>query len=320
MELALESREGRMSANSRSVAILVPTYNSRATIADTLRSLLEQSRMDLLSAVYLADDASSDDTIDIAIRTWTNSDIPLRVLRADRNGGERRNVNRAMKEIADATEWVLILHSDDIAKPHWLDQIYLAIEEANEAVASICSSYDVFFLDGSIDPGEEKPGRSVEYILGTPEAIRSTLLRGCWWHISGCAIRTAAFFQIGSFVEDLPQMGDWEWLLRCLRSRRAVLYIPRTLILYRQHYFSVSSASFRVHRDVRESFRIIRDHAGFLSVLDILTLYRQRFVTLAQRAGISLVRRQFNRAGTAFALMAAAPWIALQTVAARRQR
>jgi GT2 family glycosyltransferase len=145
-------------------------------------------------------------------------------------------------------------------------------------------------------------------------------LRGCWWHISGVAIRARAFLKVGEFSQDFPHMGDWEWLIRSLRAQQSVLYIPRALILYRQHQASVSSASFRVHRDVRDSFHIIRDNARYLSATDILKLYRERFVALGKRAAVSLVRRHFNRAGVALALMAAAPWIALQAVAGRRQR
>jgi GT2 family glycosyltransferase len=195
-----------------------------------------------------------------------------------------------------------------------------AIETADEKVASICSSWDVLFPDGSIDGGEENPDRGIEYISGTPESIRSTLLSGCWWHISGSAIRASAFLTVGEFSEDFPHMGDWEWLIRSLRAQQSVLYIPRALILYRQHQASVSSTSFRVHRDVRDSFRIIRANATYLSATDILKLYRERFVALAKRAAVSLVRRHFSRAGSALALMAATPWIAMQAVAARRQR
>jgi GT2 family glycosyltransferase len=111
-------------------------------------------------------------------------------------------------------------------------------------------------------------------------------------------------------------MADWEWLLRCLRAGRDVFYIPRSLILYRQHEASVSSSSFRVHRDVQESFQIIHENARYLSSPDVASLYGRRFVALARRAGISLARRDFERARAALALMAKAPWNALRSVLA----
>lgn len=302
------------------LAIVVPTYNSSATIADTLRSLLEQTRLNAVSAVYLADDGSNDGTLDLALRIWTRSDVPLRPLVAGRNMGQWQNVNRAIAEIGRINQWILILHSDDIAKPEWLDQMCNAIETADEKVASICSSWDVLYPDGSVDGGEENPDRGIEYISGTPESIRSTLIRGCWWHISGGAIRARSFLTVGEFSQDFPHMGDWEWLIRSLCAQQSVLYIPRALILYRQHQASVSSTSFRVHRDVRDSLHIIRDNARYLSAAEILKLYRERFVALGKRAAVSLVRRHFKRAGAALALMAAAPWIAMQAVGVRRQR
>jgi hypothetical protein len=36
------------------------------------------------------------------------------------NLGERANLNRAVASISEPYDWLLILHADDIVKPHWL--------------------------------------------------------------------------------------------------------------------------------------------------------------------------------------------------------
>lgn len=299
-----------------SIVVLIPTYNSSSTIAETLGSVLRQSRLDAVSALYVSDDGSRDDTVDVALRAWDRTDVRLHVLKRERNLRQWGNVNRALADVGSRADWIAILHGDDIAKPNWIEEMLTAIRRAPNSVASVCSSWDVLYPSGAVETGEDNPAKGIEHIRGTPEAIRSTLLRGCWWHISGACIRSEAFREIGEFAEDLPQMADWEWLLRCLRAGRDVFYIPRSLILYRQHEASVSSFSFRVHRDVQESFQIIHQNARYLSSSDIASLYGRRYVALARRAGISLARRDFERARAALALMAMAPWSALRTVLA----
>src|SRR5919106_1579541 len=100
------------------IAILIPSFNSADTIGPTLESVQAQGDgLRHIFALYLADDCSRDHTIAIAEASW-KATVPLHVLKGERNLGERGNVNRAM-ELAEreSVDWVLLLHSDDIAKP-----------------------------------------------------------------------------------------------------------------------------------------------------------------------------------------------------------
>jgi glycosyltransferase involved in cell wall biosynthesis len=243
------------------VVIVIPAYNSASTIGETLRSIAACTADPSLTAVYLADDASTDDTCKVAEAAWTGN-VPLIVRRAEKNSGERRTVNRMFSEIAAECDWALILHADDLAKPDWLVTMVRLMKQAGERTASVCSSYDLLHEGGRIEAGEEIADAGTRVIEGNSAAVVDTLIRGCWWHISGCAIRLSAFKAIGGFHEEMPQRGDWEWLLRALSKGYAIEYAPRTLTLYRLHGASVSSVSFRTFRDVRET-------------LDVLRLYRE---------------------------------------------
>jgi hypothetical protein len=173
------------------------------------------------------------------------------------------------------------------------------IDAAHAATASICSSYDGLRPDGRIVPGEEEPGRAVELIEGTRAAVRSTVLRGCWWHISGCAIRLAAFMELGGFREHMPQLGDWDWLLRALSRGHAIEYIPRTLLLYRLHASSVSSESFRKDRDITEWVEIVARYREYLSQRDLVRAHAYQAVTCARRAGRGMIRGDAARVARA---------------------
>jgi GT2 family glycosyltransferase len=278
------------------IAILIPSFNNADTIGPTLDSVQAQrTGLACISAVYLADDWSQDNTIAVAEASWRAA-IPLRVLKAQRNQGQWENVNRAMElAVRESVDWVLLLHSDDIAKPNWLQMMVSRMEGCSQSVGSICSSWDTFLPDGSVIPGENNPSRPVEVIAGNTRAVRGTLLRGCWWHISGCAIRVRAFEDIGGFDLKFAQMGDWEWLLRCLHRGWSIEYIPRTLILYRAHHGSVSSKSFKVDRDIRESLGIIRQYSSLLTSRELLFLHLRRGAFATRRMGRSLAQFQMHR-------------------------
>jgi len=296
-------------------AVLVPTYNSAATLGETLQSLLAQD-MSSVDAVYLADDGSADSTLEIARRIW-QSDTPLIVLGQQRNQGQWRNVNEAMRQMPGHLEWIHILHSDDLAKSRWLSTMVQQIDRADPTVGTVCSSWDNLNGDGSIVAGEDEPARPAVHVDGSAEAIRSTLLKGCWWHISGCAIRLQAFRDVGEFAEHLAQSSDWAWLLRCLRQGWGVDYIPQTLIVYRQHAASVSNTSFRDHRDVVESFEIVQSFAAYLTLRDVCQWHAARARALISRLGRSLLNRNIDRARKALVLLLRIPARIGDTLASR---
>src|SRR3977135_3258123 len=98
------------------VAILIPSYNSAKTIAATLDSIQAQAtNLVNITAVYLADDYSSDESVLVAVSTWKSA-IPLKVLKGECNLGERGNVNRTLNLLRTELDWILLLHADDLAK------------------------------------------------------------------------------------------------------------------------------------------------------------------------------------------------------------
>ena len=62
-------------------------------------------------------------------------------------------------------------------------------------------------------------------------------------------------------------MGDFEWLLRCLKLGYDIEYIPRTTMLYRMHSSSVSSNSFRRGQDLIERLELFGSYRqeGYLT-------------------------------------------------------
>lgn len=280
-----------------SIAILIPAYNAAATIVATIESIQAQPvGLDSIHSIYIADDASSDETVAIARHAWKRTLPRLHVLESSHNRGERINSNQALTALKNnGIEWVLILHADDLAKPTWLEMMLARIDTCASDVGSICSSWDTSWEDGRIEPGEDDPIRSIVYVKGSDATVCHTLLQGCWWHLSGCAIRLHSFETIGGFHPQLPQMGDWEWLLRCLKDGWTIAYIPQTLLIYRQHNTSVSAQSFRIDRDIRERLLIIRRYRSILGQRRFIAQHVRYIQWVIWRIGRAILNRSPER-------------------------
>jgi glycosyltransferase involved in cell wall biosynthesis len=271
------------------VAVVVLSHNRAEGILETLDSLRAQDEFEQhVEAVYLADDCSTDNTVAVAKAAWAGEKLPLHVVQPPRNLGTYGNTNHAIERVRASHDWVLCLHDDDIAKPHWVRTLAARVRGCAASVASVSSSWDLLFPDGSREAGEDDLDRPVEVVASGGAAVRSTVLRGCWWHFSGCALRTSAVDAVGPFDAGLPQCADWDWLLRCLAGGWDIEYVPRTLIGYRQHGTSVSSQSFLTHRDILENLIVADRYGQYLTPSDVWR-FHMRLETFVGRRGVRAV-------------------------------
>lgn len=246
-----------------------------------------------VSAVHVVDDCSTDGSADVARASWTSAPI-LNVFSFRENCGQWPATNFGIEALAAEADWTLILHADDVVKENWISLYIEALNVLPEGVASVCSSYDVWYPDGGrISAGEEYPNKPAVLVPGSRSEVRETLKRGCWWHISGCAIRNKSFAAIGPFNAELPMLGDWDWLLRALSSGYGVWYLPRSTMLYRQLPTSVSGTSFRIARDLRDRLQILENYfnQGYLTQRELRAYQRAVLRLLARRSLVRMARR-----------------------------
>ena len=279
----------------KDIAIIVPAYNASGTVRETLESIQnQQSGLDRCACIVVADDHSTDETSAVAQSCWA-CNVPLTVSRNEKNWGERTTTNAAVCALPDTVQWFFLLHADDVAKPNWLEVLLRGIDQAQSRTIAFTASYDVLYADGKVVPGENfGEGRKIN-IEGTPSNVLGTLKKGCWFKISSSAIRVSAFRALGGFVPDMPQLGDWEFVLRSLREGWTIEYIPLCLSFYRQSLRSVGSQSIRAHRDVKESLVILERFGEFLSPRDMAGFHVLYLYWLARRAVASVIRGDFER-------------------------
>jgi glycosyltransferase involved in cell wall biosynthesis len=275
---------------SKRIVILVPAYRCEVTIIETLESIQKQERLlENVQRVVIAEDGSRDRTAEVARAVW-HSPVELQILERRFNCGEYASVNNAVEQFAADSEWFLIMHADNIAKPGWLSTFLDRVEKATDDVGLIGSSYDSFRDDGPIRPGENETPDRVVTIAGTKDAVADTLINGCWWHISSCAIRVATFLRVGGLPKVMQLKGDWDFMLRVLADGWSIEHVPRSLMLYRDNPVGSSSISFRRHVDIWETMTVVGRFNWAMTGTSSAMIHGRHFWYLIRRAVGCLVR------------------------------
>jgi glycosyltransferase involved in cell wall biosynthesis len=283
------------------VAVLILSYNDSATIAETVRSVVQQRRRPELAAILLADDASRDDSV--ARAHAAAGDAQLHVLPTPQNFGPWPNLNRSLHYAGTLADWALILHADDIAKEGWLDALWTRIDRCGEEVATISTSWDMLFGEDVHNTGEDHDDE-VRVIKGSRAAVHDTLLSGCWWKISGAAVRTRAFAQIGDFDSSVPQCADWDWTMRALDQGWSIEYIPRVHTIYRQHAATMSTAALRTDLDIRDAITVLDRFGHTLGKRELVGYHAQRGKYALRRMARGLLKGDARRVATSLRTMA----------------
>lgn len=98
------------------VSIIMPSYNTAAYIAESIRSVLAQTYSNW--ELIIVDDCSTDDT-DAVVAPFL-ADARVRYLKNDVNSGAAISRNRALREAKG--EWIAFLDSDDLWHPEKLEK------------------------------------------------------------------------------------------------------------------------------------------------------------------------------------------------------
>jgi len=124
----------KTSAAVGGIAVVIPSYNRKHLILDSLESVANQTL--LPDKVFLVDDGSSDGTQQV-VEEWKQSRAPgfdlVYIYQSNAGPGAARN--RGIQEAA-GYNWVALLDSDDVWHPEHLYRLVEAILEHPDAVAA----------------------------------------------------------------------------------------------------------------------------------------------------------------------------------------
>ena len=103
-----------------SVSVIIPAYNSANTIVRALQSVVAQTRAPL--EIIVVDDASTDNTREVAANFASTSSIPLRVITQSSNGGPSAARNTGWDTASG--DYIAFLDADDQWHPRKIELQY----------------------------------------------------------------------------------------------------------------------------------------------------------------------------------------------------
>ena len=192
------------------ITIITVCRNARATLADTLESVVSQTTFQDYEHIVI-DGASTDGTLDII-----RSHSPRLVFwSSEPDGGIADAMNKGIA--AASGDYILFLHADD----------YLAARESLEMAASrMANGADIYAFD---------------ILFQTASGRQRKKPRGATWYMNfktgflhqGCLCRRDLFDRIGGFDTNYSIAMDYEFFLRAVQRGASVEYVPKALSVMR---------------------------------------------------------------------------------------
>jgi len=216
------------------IAVVILNWNGRQLLEEFLPSVATYSPQ---ATIYLADNASTDDSIDYVHKNFPT----IQILRNSENGGYAKGYNDALKRLDE--ELFLLLNNDVAVTNNWLEPILEAFRNDPNLVAA-----QPKILDYKKPEYFEYAGAAGGFIdrLGYPfcrgrifdhvEKDQGQYDDTCsifWATGAALVVRSAAFRTIQGFDEDLfahQEEIDLCWRLQSLGG--SVRYIPQSMVYH----------------------------------------------------------------------------------------
>lgn len=246
------------------VVVVVVAYNRRELLAQCLDGLADQTVA--LHGAVVVDNASTDDSADLAAAHRLGTTTPLEIVRMPANtggaGGFAAGMARALAAFPDA-QWIWLMDDDTVPTPSALAELLKAASAYPGQPALLASR--AVWRDGT------------EHPMNRPRT-RPLLSRRLHAHAEaagGRQVRTASFVSIlvdarAVREEGLPQAAyflwndDFEFTARILR-RRVGLYVPGSVVRHLTRALGDSDADpgERFRFEVRNKLWTFRYSPGF---------------------------------------------------------
>lgn len=224
------------------VSIIMPAYQSEATIEESIRSVLAQTYT--LWELIVVDDGSTDYTSAIVNRLAT-TDERIRLITLERNQGVSAARNHAVN--SSNGKWIAFLDSDDVWLPNKLERQLLLAEKTSA----------VFLYTGAcvIDKSSKKTGR----VFSVPSAVSyRSLLVSTDLICSTIVMRKELFLRHPMERSDLHE--DYICWISILREGYTAQGIQEPLVLYRIAENSKSGNKFKSAKMMWQTYRHIGLH------------------------------------------------------------
>ncbi len=226
------------------VSVIVPNYNYAHYLPERLVSIINQTVTP--REIIFLDDASSDNSIEVARHILEQSSIPFTIIRNETNAG---TYQQWLRGIAEANgEFIWIAEADDICEPDTLATLAAAMQDGRVVIAycqskridenGIVTAPDNLHHTNELDP---ERWRKNYRELGVREVVDYLVYRNTMPNASACLLRRSAIGDIEKELSRARFCGD-RLLYAHLLRHGDVSYIARPLNSFRRHSGTVTAS------------------------------------------------------------------------------
>jgi GT2 family glycosyltransferase len=203
------------------VAVVIPTWNRSALLAEVLADLGRQTYP--IERVIVVDNGSTDDSAAVARRAGAD------VLALAANAGFAAAVNRGVQEAG--SEWIAVLNNDVALEPDWLEKLMARLGEGTWfATGKLLDASAHERIDGSFDAicrggcaWKCGHGRLDSQLWNQPTRIQLA-------PFTAAVFRADLFRRVGLLDEQFESyLEDVDFGLRCAEQGLSGLYVPEAI-------------------------------------------------------------------------------------------
>ena len=241
------------------VSIITPSFNSEKFIADTIRSVQNQTHLNW--EMIIVDDCSTDKTLSI-IQDFIANDNRIHFFRLDKNSGAGIARETALSKAQG--NYIAFLDADDLWKPSKLEK-QLQFLKDNSAPFTF-SFYDCM----------DEEGNSLNKRVEAPRNLSYRQLFFCNYvgNLTGIYDRNY-FGKIA--ISSTRKRQDWMMWLTILKKIKKVKPVPESLAIYRIRDNSLSASKIDL---LKHNFAVYRSFHGYNYVSSMVIMIGFLFTQL----------------------------------------
>ena len=213
--------------NPPTFSVVMPAFNTAATIGSSIQSVLAQTRPDF--EVIVVDDGSTDDTAGVV--DGLKADERIQLIRQDNQGAAAA---RNVALMAARGEYVAFLDSDDLWLPTYLEAMAATLAEGADAGFSYTDAW-------TLDPATGRIGTATAMAWQQPpaeppptaELLLLALLDRNFIY-TAVTVRRTVFDRVGLFDESLRAAIDYDMWLRIAAHGYTAVRPRGLLAVYRR--------------------------------------------------------------------------------------
>ncbi len=251
------------------VSVIMPAYNAAAFIAESIRSVQQQSHLEW--ELLVIDDASKDGTSEVVEALKEKDDrIKLHILPTNQGAGFARNIG-----IKAATgDFISFLDADDLWKPSKLEKQLKVMQEENMQVCF--SSYELMNEDGQSLNKQIKSLKTLSF-----DKLKKANYIG---NLTGIYSARA----LGKiYCPLIRKRQDWGLWLLAVQKAGGAKGLQEPLAIYRERKGSISQNKVEM---LQYNYRVYRKVLKYSSIKSlfwmILFLWEQFFVKQKQKVAL----------------------------------